>query len=104
MIAMNDITYTKHGDYYLPDLLLPTSEYEIGRFGRMHGEFLKQHRKITYTNLLTSGKLNQYLYDVDIQAQEMFERLITEYAECQGVTEQFKADNQMEWVGRMNNV
>jgi len=101
---MNDITYTLHGDYYLPDLTLPTGNYEIGRFGRLHFKFLKQHKKITYTNLLTSGKLNQYLHDIDIQAQEMFEHLIKEYAERQGVTEQPKAERQMEWVGKMNNV
>jgi len=101
---VSDITYTKHGDYYLPDLIPPESKYEIGRFGRLHCKFLKQRRKITYTNLLTSGKLNEYLHDIDTQEQGMYERLIEEYAERQGVTEQLKSENQMEWVGRMNNI
>lgn len=101
---MTDLTYSKHGDYYLPNLVLPTGNYEIGRFGRMHCKFLKQHRKITYTNLMTSGKLNQYLHDIDTQVQEMFELLVKEYAERQGITERLKTDNQMEWVGKMNNI
>ena len=66
--------------------------------------YLKQHRKVFYTNLLTSGKLNSYLADIDRQAEEMFSRLVTQMAEAEGVTEQLKADNQMEWVGRMNNI
>lgn len=93
---MDKITYSKHGDYLLPDLLMPENKYEIGRFGRQHGQFLRQHRKITYTNLLTSGRLNKYLHDVDLHAQELFERLVKEYAERQGVNEQLKSDNQMD--------
>ena len=100
------ISYTLHGDYYLPDLVLPDEEkgVEIGVWGQRHLRYIKQHRKVLYLNLLTSGKLNGYLVDLDKQAEEMFSRLIKQMAESEGVTEQLKADNQMEWVARMNNI
>ncbi len=98
------ISYTLVGDYYLPDLTAPDGDSEIGRFGRMHLRFLKEHKRVAYLELFSSGRLNAYLRDIDIPAQEMFDRLVKEYAEHQGVTEQLKADNQMEWVGRMNNI
>lgn len=99
------ISYTLQGDYYLPDLTLPDQEDEpIGLCGQRHSRYIKQHRKILYTNLLTSGKLNGYLVDLDKQAEDMFFRLVKQMAEREGVTEQLKANNQMEWVARMNNI
>ncbi len=97
-------TYTKVGDYYLPNLITAEKEIEIGVWGQRHLRYMKQHHKVRYTNLLTSGKLNSYLADIDKQAEYMFFRLVKQMAECEGVTEQFKADNQMEWVARMNNI
>ncbi len=99
------ISYTLQGDYYLPDFELPAEEQQpIGVWGQRHLRYIKQHRKAFYTNLLTSGKLNSYLADIDRQAEEMFSRLVKEYAEKENVTEQLKADSQMVWVGRMNNI
>lgn len=99
------ISYTLQGDYYLPDLKLPVEEKQpIGVWGQRHLRYIKQHRKAFYTNLLTSGKLNSYLADIDRQAEEMFSRLVKKLAEKEYLTEQLKADNQMAWVGRMNNI
>ena len=99
------ISYTLQGDYSLPDLKLPTEEQQpIGVWGQRHLRYIKQNRRVLYTNLLTSGKLNSYLADIDRQAEEMFSRLVKELAEREYLTEQLKADNQMEWVGRMNNI
>ena len=100
------ISYTLHGDYYLPDLALSDEEkgVEIGVWGQRHLRYIKQHRKVLYLNLLTSGKLNGYLADIDKQAEDMLSRLVKQMAEREGVTEKLKADNQMEWVGRMNNI
>lgn len=98
-------TYEQQGDYSIPCLTLPTKEEKpIGIWGQRHLRYLKTHRKITYTNLLTSGKLNSYLADVNKQAEDMFFRLVKQMAERDGVTEQLQADNQIEWVGRMNNI
>ena len=98
-------TYEQQGDYLIPCLTLPTEEEKpIGIWGQRHLRYLKTHQKITYTNLLTSGKLNSYLADIDEQVEDMFFRLVKEMAEREGVTEQLKADNQMEWVARMNNI
>lgn len=99
------ISYTLQGDYYLPDLKLPAEEKQpIGVWGQRHLRYIKQHRKAFYTNLLTSGKLNSYLADIDRQAEEMFSRLVKKLAEKEYLTEQLKVDNQMAWVGRMNNI
>lgn len=99
------ILYTLQGDYYLPDLALPAEEQQpIGIWGQRHLRHLKQNRRVLYANLLTSGKLNSYLADIDKQAEEMFSRLVKYMAEREGLTEQLKADNQMAWVGRMNNI
>lgn len=99
------IRYTLQGDYYLPDLALPAEEQQpIGIWGQRHLRHIKQNRRVLYTNLLTSGKLNSYLADIDKQAEEMFSRLVKYMAEREGLTEQLKADNQMAWVGRMNNI
>ena len=98
-------TYTRVGDYLLPDLKVPEEEQQpIGVWGQRHRRYLKDHRRATYAILLTSEKLNSYLSDIDRQAEEMFLRLVKQMAEAEGVTEQLKADNQMEWVGRMNNI
>ena len=99
------IRYTLQGDYYLPDLALPAEEQQpIGIWRQRHLRHLKQNRRVLYANLLTSGKLNSYLADIDKQAEEMFSRLVKYMAEREGLTEQLKADNQMAWVGRMNNI
>ena len=99
-------TYTQVGDYLLPDLKLPEEEQQanIGVWGQRHRRYLKEHHRATYATLLIGGKLNGYLADIDRQAEEMFSRLVKQMAEAEGVTEQLKADNQMEWVGRMNNI
>ena len=98
-------TYTLQGDYYFPNLTLPAEENRpIGIWGQRHARYLKQHYIVRYYNLLTSGKLNGYLADVDEQAEDLFFRLVKQIAEREGVTEQLKAENQMEWVGRMNNI
>ncbi len=97
--------YELQGDYYMPCLKLPKEEQQpIGVWGQRYLRYIKQHRKVLYLNLLTSGKLNAYLADLDKQAEEMFSRLVKQMAENEGVTEQFKADNQVEWVARMNNI
>lgn len=98
-------TYTMLGDYCLPDLILPTEEYRpIGVWGQRYLRYLKQHRKILYYNLLTSGKLRSHLTDVEKEAQELFYRLVRELAEKEGLTEHLKKENPMEWVRRMNNM
>ena len=99
------ISYTLCGDYYLPHLALPDEEEQpIGLWGQRHLRYIKQYRKVLYVNLLTSGILNGYLADLDKQAEDMFSQLVKQMAEREDVTEQLKADNQMEWVTRMNNI
>ena len=99
-------TYTQVGDYLLPDLLLP-AEKETGNIGvwaLRHKRYLKQHHKVLYYNLLTSGKLHSHLADTEEQAQQLFLRLVKELAEKEGVTEKLKAENAMLWVRQMNNI
>ena len=99
------IGYTLQGDYYLPDLALPAEEQvEVGIWGQRHLQYIKVHRKGFYTTLLTKCELNRHLAEIDKQAEDMFFRLVKEMAESEGVTEKLKADNQMEWVCRMNNI
>ena len=101
----NGLWYELQGDYYIPCLKLPEEEQQpIGVWGQRHLRHIKQNSKVLYLNLLTSGKLNGYLADIDKQAEDMLSRLVKQMAEREGVTEQLKADNQMEWVGRMNNI
>lgn len=101
----NKITYTQQGDYVLPDLKLPEQlKVEIGIWGRRHERYIKQHHKLRYFNLLTSCKLTAYLADIDEEATEMFDILVEQLAEKEGITEQLKDDNQMMWVQRMNNI
>ena len=97
--------YERQGDYLIPRLtVFAEEEQPIGIWGQRHLDYLKQYRKVTYTNLLTSGRLNTYLADIDRQAQERFERLIEGMKQAQGITEQLKAKNALEWTGRMNNI
>ena len=101
----NGLWYELQGDYYIPCLKLPEEEQQlIGVWGQHHLRYIKQNRKVLYLNLLTSGKLNGYLADLDKQAEDMFLRLVKQMAEREGVTEQLKADDQMEWVAQMNNI
>ena len=98
-------TYAQVADYLLPNLILPEEEQKsIGIWGQRHARYLKQNHKVLYMNLLTSGKLNAYLADIDEQAEDLFFRLVNQMVEREGVTEQLKMENQMEWVGRMNNI
>ena len=97
--------YERQGDYLIPCLTLPAEEEQhIGIWGQRHGRYLKEHHRILYYNLLTDGKLNSYLTDVDRQAEEMFSRLVKQMAEREGVTEALKAQDQMAWVERMNDI
>ena len=101
----NGLWYELQGDYYIPCLNLPEEgQQPIGVWGQRHLRHIKQNRKVLYLNLLTSGKLNGYLADIDKQAEVMLSRLVKQMTEREGITEQLKADNQMEWVGRMNNI
>ena len=98
-------TYRKESDYLIPCLTVPAEEEQsIGIWGQRHLNYLKQHQKVTYTNFLTSGNLNTYLADINRQAQERFERLIEDMKQAQGITEQLKAENALEWTGRLNNI
>ena len=101
----NGLWYELQGDYYLPCLKLPEEEQAyIGIWGQRHLRYLKKHHRVRYANLLTSGKLNCYLADIDQQAEEIFERLVKQMAKREGVTEQLKAANSMEWVRKMNSI
>ena len=97
-------TYTNQGDYLIPNLTVSVEEKPIGLWGERHLRYLKQHRKVLYYNLLTSGKLKSYLADIDKQAEDMRFRLVKELAEKENVTEQLKSTDQMLWVQKMNNI
>ena len=100
-----DIRYALQDNYYLPDLALPAEEEQpIGIWGQRHRRYLKEHHRILYYNLLTSCKLNSHLADIDRQVEELFSRLVKQMAERESVTEALKAQDQMVWVGRMNNI
>ncbi len=97
--------YERQGDYLIPCLTVPTEgEQPIGIWGQRHLDYLKQYRKVIYTNLLTSGRLNAYLANIDRQAQERFERLIEGMKQAQGITERLKEENALEWTGRLGNI
>ena len=101
----NGLWYARQGDYYLPELALPPEkEKPIGLWGKRHLQYLKEHKRLVYINLMTSGRLNEYLASVDEQAEDMFSRLVKEYADRQEVTEQLKAENQILWIQKMNNI
>lgn len=99
-------TYTRQGDYLLPNLILPAEEETgyIGVWGQRRLNYLKHHRKVLYCNLLTSGKLHSHLADTEEQAQQLFSRLVKQYAENEDVTEEVKATDMMLWVQKMNNI
>ena len=98
-------TYIRYGDYFIPCLTLPEEEQRfIGVWGQRHLCYLKEYRRSVYLNLLTSGRLNDYLANIEEQAQKRFERIVEQMKQAQGITEQLKAENQMEWVARMNNI
>ena len=99
-------TYVRQGDYFIPCLTLPAEKENqpIGVWGQRNKRYLREHKKATYTTLFASGKLNSYLADIDEQAEEMFFRLVKQMAEREGVTEQLKVENSLEWMGRMNNI
>ena len=104
-LIASTLLIVRGGDYYLPGLKLPEEEaVHIGIWGQRHRRYLKTHRKALYTFLLTSGKLNGYLADIDRQAEEMFSRLVKQLSEKEGVTETLKVENQMPWVQKMNNL
>ena len=99
------ISYTLQGNYYLPDLAIPNGEEQpVGIWGQRHLRYIRKHKRSLYANLLTSGKLNSYLADINLQAEEMFSRLVKQMAKCKGVTEKLKAENPMKWVCRINNI
>ena len=98
-------TYIRHGDYFIPCLTLTEEEQRfIGVWGQRHLRYLKEYRRSVYLNLLTSGRLNSYLADIEEQAQERFERIVEQMKQAQGITERLKAKNALEWVGQMNNI
>lgn len=101
----NGLWYELQGDYYIPCLVLDEAETRpIGRWGRKHLRYIKEHRSALYTTLLVSGKLNSHLAEIDNRATKMFDRLMKQLAEKEGITEQLKAQDQMTWVGAMNNI
>ena len=102
---MTEITYTRQGDYNLPNLLPPQEEpVPHGKYALLRRQFLKEHRRVTYTNLLTSGKLNSHLAEIQQTAQRRMEEIVAQMAKAEGVTEELKASDQMKWVGLMNNI
>ena len=100
----NGLGYTLHGDYYLPDLVLREEEPTYGKYGMLRKQFLKEHRSARYQYLLLTGKLNEYLNQTDQEAREQVEMLMKQMAEKKGVTEELKVQDQMKWVGLMNNI
>ena len=102
---MTEITYTRQGDYNLPNLLPPQEEpVPHGKYALLRKKFLKEHRRVTYTNLLTSGKLNSHLAEIQQTAQRRMEQIVAQMAKAHGVTEELKASDQMKWMGLMNNL
>ena len=102
----NGLWYELQGDYYIPCLTLPTEKEHkpIGLWGQRHKRYLQEHKRAVYITLLASGKLNEYLADVDKQAEECFERLVEQMKQSQDITEQLKSENALEWVQKMNNI
>ena len=100
----NGLHYTLHGDYYLPDLVLPETEYlPLGKYGRMRKTYLMEHQKLLYSQMLRDGSLWQHLHEVDEHAQSMVDAIIAGMAEVDGVTEELKATDPVRWIGLMNN-
>lgn len=102
---MNELTYTMQGDYRLPNLIPPQEpEVTLGKYALLRRKYLKQHRRVTYTNLLTTGRLTAHLMEIEQTACSRMEQLITQMAKSEGVTEELKATDQMKWVGLMNSI
>ena len=102
---MSEITYTKQGDYLIPDLTLPTEqELPLGRYALMHRDYLEKHKRVTYLNLLTSGRLNEHLHQTEQTALQRLELLTKQLSKEQGVTEELKEKAPMQWVQMMNNI
>ena len=100
-----NLTYRKEGDYNLPNLLPPQeTEVHLGKYALLRRKFLKENRRVTYTNLLTSGKLNAHLMEIERTALTRLEQMVPQMAKAEGVTEELKATDQMKWVGLMNNI
>ena len=103
----NKITYRRVGDFYLPNLVFPKSkysDYKLGKYGKMRARYLKEHKKAEYTVLLIDGKLDEHLYNTDIECKNRFDLLMKQFVEKEQITEDLKATNQMEWVSKMNNI
>ena len=101
----NEITYTKHNGLYYPDLALTEqTNYPLGKYANLRLDFVKKHRRGTYTTLLTEGRLNEYLHEIDLQAHAMLDDIITRIAREHGVDEALKAHNALQWVAEMNNI
>ena len=101
----NQITYTEHNGLYYPDLTLPEqTNYPIGKYGNLRLDFMKKHRRGTYTTLLTEGRLNEYLHEIDLQALEMLDAIITRLAQERGIDEDLKSHNALQWIAEMNNI
>ncbi|MBR0427102.1 MAG: TnpV protein [Clostridia bacterium] len=101
------MTYTKKGDYYIPNLTLAKnkySDYKLSKYGRMRARYLKEYKKAEYTILLIDGKLDEHLYNTDIECKKRYDLLMKKFAEKENITEELKANNQMEWVQKMNNI
>lgn len=98
------IGYRRVGEVQIPNLVVTDTNYSIGFWGQRHKEYLKESHRLIYYNLLTTGKLNAYLHDIDIRARDMYENLVKQIAEQEGITEQLKSDNRMLWVQQMNNI
>ncbi len=99
----NGLNYELVGDYYIPCLVTPEAP-KVGRFGMMYHDYLRTHKKVTYSGLMLSGELKEHIEDIDRQAEEMFSKLVDQMKQAEGVTEQLKAADQMEWVCRMNSI
>lgn len=103
----HEITYTKKGDYYIPNLTLSKSkysDYKLHKYGRMRSRYLKEYKKAEYTILLIDGKLDEHLYNTDLECKNRFDLLMKQFAEREHITEELKATNQLEWVSKMNNI
>ena len=101
----NQITYTEHNGLYYPDLALPEqTNYPIGKYGNLRLDFMKKHRRGTYTTLLTEGRLNEYLYEIDLQAHALFDDIIPRLAQERGIDEDLKAHDALQWAAEMNNI
>lgn len=99
-----EISYSKVGDYLIPNLIFPEEEQSIGKYGRMRRRYLKEHRPVLFSNLILSGKLYQHLAEIDRSCNERLELIIRQMKVQEGVTEKLKADDQMEWIRRMNGI